>query len=311
MATQLLAIGHRGRSPQISQDQIPNLNAGILKAQQFGNDWYVNSASTATSNSGDGATPAAAKTTLAAALALTSSGDRIYIAPGHAETVSAAAYLTWSQSGVTVIGLGVGANRPTFTFSATASQIIISGSNNILSNIRVTSSIDEVVLMFSVTGSNVILDRVDHFETTSCQTIAFVAFTTGTDCAVQNCQHYQATAAAAASLWITATSNTRFRLSNNVIMLAVKDDATCCVFRFVTCTNILVERNTVKMTGYTANLLSVTLALNTTTGLTCDNRYGADVAAVTTINDLPGCRHLETYCALTVDKSGILDPVVP
>ena len=308
MGNTLLSLGHRGRAPLLDQSAIPALNAGILKAQQFGNDWYVNSAA---SSGGDGATPASAKQTLAAALALTSSGDRVYIAPGHAETVSGAAYITWSQSGVTVIGLGVGASRPTFTFSATASQIIISGSNNVLSNIRCTSSIDEVVLMFSVTGSNVILDRVDHFETTSCQTIAFAAFTTGTDCAVQNCNHYQATAAAAAQLWITATSNTRFRLSNNVMMLALQDGATCCVFRFVTCTNILVERNTVKMTGYTANLLSVALALNTTTGMSCDNRYGADVAAVTSINDLPGVRHNEDYCCLTVDKNGILDPVIP
>ena len=308
MANELLSFGHRGRAPYLGQDQIPALNAGILKAQQFGNAWYVNSAVV---SEGDGSTPASAKSTLAEALALALAGDRIYIAPGHAETVSTAAWLTWSQSGITVIGLGNGSNRPTFTFSATASQIIISGSNNVLSNIRVTSSIDEVVLMFSITGSNVILDRVDHFETTSCQTIAFAAFTTGTDCAVQNCNHYQATAAGSAQLWITATSNTRFRLSDNVMMLALQDGATCCVFRFVTCTNILVERNTVKMTGYTANLLSVALALNTTTGMSNDNRYGADVALVTTINDLPGVRHNEDYCCLTVDKNGILDPVVP
>lgn len=307
MGNQLLAYGHRGRAPYLDQGQIPALSAGILKAQQYGNDWYVNSAA---ASGGDGATPASAKTTLAAALALTASGDRVFVAAGHTETVTGAAYITWSQSGVTVIGLGNGSNRPTFTFSATASQIIISGSNNILSNIRCTSSIDEVVLLFSITGSNVILDRVDFFETASAQTIAFAAFTTGTDCAVQNCNHYQATAAAAAQLWITATSNTRFRLSNNVMMLALQDGATCCVFRFVTCTNILVERNIVKMTGYTANLLSVALALNTTTGIGTDNRYGADVAAVTTINDLPGLRHFETFCVITVDKSGILDPVV-
>ena len=308
MASQLLSYGHRGRAPYLDQSQIPALNAGILKAQQFGKDWYVNSAASA---GGDGATPDSAKTTLAAALALCLAGDRVFIAPGHAETVSTAAWLTWSQSGVTVIGLGNGSNRPTFTFSATASQIIISGSNNVLSNVRVTSSIDEMVLMFSITGSFVTLDRVDHFETASAQTIAFAAFTTGTDCAIQNCNHYQATAAAAAQLWITATSNTRFRLSDNVMMLALQDGATCCVFRFVTCTNILVERNVVKMTGYTANLLSVALALNTTTGASNDNRYGADVAAVTTINDLPGVRHNECYCCLTVDKNGILDPVVP
>lgn len=302
-----LKYGHRGRAPYLDSAEIPALQAGILSAQQFGNDWFVNSAA---ASGGNGASPSGAFQTLAAALAVALAGDRIFLAPGHAETVNAAAYITWSQSGITVIGLGVGANRPTFTFSATASQIIISGSNNVLSNIRVTSSVDEMVLMFSVTGSFVTLDRVDHFETAAAQTIAFAAFTTGTDCAVQNCQHYQATAAAAAQLWITATSNTRFRLSNNVMMLALQDGATCCVFRFVTCTNILVERNTVKMTGFAANLLSVALSLNTTTGMSCYNNYGADVAAVTTINDLPGCRHVQDFATLLIDKNGILDPVV-
>ncbi len=311
MGNTLLSYGHRGRASYLDQAQIPALEAGALKAQQFGNDWYVNSASLATSNSGSGATPADAKTTLAAALALALSGDRIFIAPGHAETVTGAAWLTWSQSGVTVIGLGVGNTRPTFTWSATGSQIIISGSNNILSNIRCTSSVDECVLLFSVTGTGVVLDRVDFFETTSAQAIAFAAFSTGTDCAMQNCNHYQATAATAAQLWITATSNTRFRLSNNKMFLALQDGATCCVFRLVTSTNCLIENNTVKMTGYSANLLSVALALNTSTGMSCDNRYGATVSAVTSINDLPGFYHNEDYCCLTVDKNGIIDPVVP
>lgn len=303
----LLPIGHRARAPYLSTDDIPSLQAGMNKVLQFGNTWYVNSAAAA---GGNGASPAGAFTTLAAALAVSLSGDTVLIAPGHAETVSTAAYITWSQSGVTVIGLGYGAARPTFSFSATASQIIISGSNNILSNIRVTSTIDEMVLMFSVTGSNNLLDRVDHFETTSCQTIAFAAFTTGTDCTIQNCQHYQATAAAATQIWITATSNTRFRLLNNNFFLALKDAAAGAVFFGVTSTNVLLQGNNVKMTGFSANLLSCFLSLNTTTGLVCYNNLGADVNAVTTINDMPGCRSMQNFATLLVDKSGILDPVV-
>lgn len=306
MANSLLAYGHRNRAPYLDQTSIPALEAGILKAQQFGNDWYVYSGA---ASGGDGATPASAKTTLAAALALAQSGDRIFIAPGHAETISAAGGITWSQSGITVIGLGVGSVRPTFTFSATASTFVISGSNNVLSNVRCTSSIDEMVLMFSVTGSNVILDRVDHFETTSCQTIAFAAFTTGTDCAVQNCNHYQATAAAATQIWITATSNTRFRLVNNNFYLALKDAAAGAVFFGVTSTNILLSGNNVKLTGFSANLLSAFLSLNTTTGLVANNNIGTDAAANTTVNDMPGCYSFNTLVTNVVDKSGILDPI--
>lgn len=307
MANTLLNYGHRGRAPYLDQNQIPSLDAGILRAQQFGNDWYVNSAASA---GGDGSTPASAKQTFAAALAQALSGDRIFIAPGHTETISLASGINWTQSGITVLGLGVGSNRPTFTWSTTASTIAISGNNNILSNVRCTVSVDEVVSLFNITGSFVTLDRVDFFETTSVQAIQFAAFTTGTDCAVQNCNHYQATAAGSAQQWIAATSNTRFRLTNNVMMLALNDAATSCTFRFVTCTNILVNFNTVKQTGFSAAMLSVTLALNTTTGITAYNNYGADVAAVTTINDLPGCRHMQNFCTLLVDKSGILDPVV-
>ena len=69
MAESLLSYGHRGSAQYLGQNQIPALEAGILKAQQFGKDWYVNSSSLATSNSGDGQTPASAKTTLAAAVA--------------------------------------------------------------------------------------------------------------------------------------------------------------------------------------------------------------------------------------------------
>src|SRR3990167_1954161 len=308
MANALLSYGHRGRAPYLDQDQIPALNAGILKAQQFGKDWYVNSAADA---GGDGGTPASAKTTLAAALALALSGDRVFIAPGHTETISAAAGIALSQSGLTIIGLGNGSNRPTFTWSATDSTWTIAGSNNVLSNIICKSSIDEMVKMFAVTGSHVVLDRVDFVETTSAQTIAFATFATGTDCTVQNCNHYQATAAAAEQIWITATSNTRFKLLNNIFYLALKDDAQGAVFFGVTCTNILIKGNEIKMTGYSSALLSALLSLNTTTGNVCYNNIAADVALVTTVNDMPGCRSFQTLCCITVDKSGILDPVIP
>jgi hypothetical protein len=57
-------------------------------------------------------------------------GDTIYILPGHAETLSAAA--TFDLAGVTVIGLGQGLQRPQFTvafagdgFTITAADVRI------------------------------------------------------------------------------------------------------------------------------------------------------------------------------------------
>lgn len=58
-------------------------------------------------------------------------GERIYILPGHAENVTAANTFSGSTvntavtfiAGTRIIGLGRGAYRPTFTFTATASKI--------------------------------------------------------------------------------------------------------------------------------------------------------------------------------------------
>ena len=44
-------------------------------------------------------------------------GDIIYVAPGHAETVIAAAGLDFDVAGIEVIGFGVGTTRPTITIS--------------------------------------------------------------------------------------------------------------------------------------------------------------------------------------------------
>ena len=162
--------------------------------------------------------------------------------------------------------------------------------------------------MFQVTGSNVVLDRVDVFETASAQIIAFATFATGTDCTVQNCSHYQATAATATQIWITATSNTRFKLLNNNFFLALANAAAGAVFFGVTCTNILLSGNNVKMTGGTT-LLSAFLSLNTTTGLVCYNNLAAPVTAETTINDMPGCFSFQTFATETLDTNGTLDPI--
>ena len=58
--------------------------------------------------------------TVAAALAdanvVDARGDVILVLPGHTESISSAGALTVSKSGVSIIGLGNGDARPTFTF---------------------------------------------------------------------------------------------------------------------------------------------------------------------------------------------------
>ena len=121
----LLAYGHRQRAPYLSQDAIPDLMAGVLLAQQFGKDWYVNSAA---SSGGDGRTPDSAVTTLQSAVDKAAANDRIWVAPGHAETVTATS-IALNKAGVTIVCLGNGTRKPTFTFSTAAATITVSASD--------------------------------------------------------------------------------------------------------------------------------------------------------------------------------------
>ncbi len=92
----------------------------------------------------------------------------------------------------------------------------------------------------------------------------------------------------------------------------LKDHATSALVRVITtaCLDVTIARNIVKFLGYSAATLSCFLSTNTTTGLVVDNRVGTDVAANTTINDMPGCYSFNNLCTNAIDKSGIVDPVV-
>lgn len=81
-----------------------------------GNSWYVDSGKTA---SGDGKSWDYAVITLDEAINLIteSNGDVIHVAPGHTETIDAATDIVCDTAGVTIIGYGEGAERPTFSWA--------------------------------------------------------------------------------------------------------------------------------------------------------------------------------------------------
>ena len=92
-------------------------------ARGTGERFFVHSG-TGTNSVGGGQNPDAPLATIdyAVALCTADKGDVIYVMPGHAEVVSAAAGLDLDVSGITIIGLGSGANTPTVTFDSAPSS---------------------------------------------------------------------------------------------------------------------------------------------------------------------------------------------
>lgn len=72
----------------------------------------------------------------AVGLCAANNGDRIYVMPGHSETISGATSLVVDVAGVSIIGLG---NGPLLTYSAAASTISITAANCSIDNLRLYS----------------------------------------------------------------------------------------------------------------------------------------------------------------------------
>ena len=94
--------------------------------------------------------------TLALAACVADRGDLIFIAPGHTETIVGAAGIAVSKAGVRILGLGTGADRPTFTFTtSTAASFDVTGAGVILQNLVFVCGIDAQGAMNNVTGADV------------------------------------------------------------------------------------------------------------------------------------------------------------
>lgn len=71
-------------------------------------------------------------------------GDVIFVKPGHAEAVTVSS-IACDVAGVSIIGLGTGAMKPTLTFGATDSRINVTAANCTWQNFRWTAGVGDVV----------------------------------------------------------------------------------------------------------------------------------------------------------------------
>lgn len=287
-----------------------------------GRVFYVNStaaAGTSGTSAGFGRTPNTPFSTLAACLAIgstaggptASNGDVIVLMPGHAETISAAGTITVATAGLTIVGLGNGDNRPTFTWSATASSWLIIAANVTIRNIVTKVSIDEVVSMFAVSAAGVTFDRVDFVETTSAQAIQWLLTTAAADrLTVQNCRHTQVTAAGSAQKWIQLVAGTGARIVDNTFLLtAFASTSSHCISGSTAVIQIEIARNNILFLGATITI--VVNLVTTSTGIIADNRAGSGTSVATAAAFTgDACFMFNNLWADTAAASGLLAPVV-
>lgn len=163
-----------------------------------GTTFYVSSAVTG----GDGRSPQAAISTIDAAIGLCTAnkGDRIYVMPGHTETVTAAAGVALDVAGVTIIGLGRGSARPTVNFTtAVGASFAVTAANCWVENILFTGGIDALTNPISVAAADFALVNCEWRDVTGQATDVILTTAAADRLLVRYHRHDGATAAGANS----------------------------------------------------------------------------------------------------------------
>ena len=103
-----------------------------------GNVFFVNRAHPKASNGNLGTSPDKPLATIDFAIGLctANNGDYIIVGPGHTESILVNSGIAVDVAGVSIIGLGTGSNRPTYTFTtANTATIPVSANNMSISKI--------------------------------------------------------------------------------------------------------------------------------------------------------------------------------
>jgi hypothetical protein len=288
--------------------------ANVLAQPEFltGNVFYVDSGVAA---SGDGSSPALAVSTLDAAVALctANNGDKIIVLPGHAETLIAADQIDLDVAGIRVIGLGVGATRPTFTYTVAAGEITVGADNVTIENIRCVSSVTAVLKAINVEAG------VDYTTIRGCE---FTVEATGTDefnatiyfednntgFLVEGNTIHMGLGGAVAAIHMDADTSYGQIIGNYI----TGDYSTACIVGDTTLsTNILIKGNLlVQGVGGNIGTEPAIELLTNTTGIIADNYIVCNVAAPANSIVADQCFLFENYYTETVSTgdaaSGVL-----
>lgn len=245
-------------------------------------------------------------------------GDVIYLLPGHAETVTAT-NVNLSTAGISVIGLGTGLSRPTFTFGAAAATCAVSAANCAWRGCHFVANFADVAAAFTLsTAKDFVLDGNTFLATSSILNFLSLVVTGSTNNAADGLtvtrNWYQG---------LAATENAVVSVLGNLDRLIVNDNyvdkvATNDAGQFITLsskviTGAQIQRNVLSVLGSTGATVGIFLtgSSTTNTGIVAFNLVGS-LDTTTELISTTGTklRFFENYYTGTADASGKLWPVV-
>ncbi len=153
---------------------------GILDIADTPNDvYFVDSGNTSRGGdtSGFGGNPDTPFLTIDFAIGQCTAGqnDVIYVAPGHTEAVIAAAGIAVDVAGISIVGLGEGALRPTVTFTTDAgADLDVDAANVTIANMIFVNGIASQTAMIDVNADDFTIADCEFREGSALQALTYI-----------------------------------------------------------------------------------------------------------------------------------------
>lgn len=284
-----------------------------------GEVFYVSSVTGSNGNSGKDPRFPFATVDFAIGACSANKGDTIILMPGHAETVTSTS-IALDVAGVTIVSLGNGLKRPTFTYGAAAATITVSAANCTWIGSHFIGNFDNVAAAFTLGAAKDFKLVGNTFSDVSSSLHFLEIVVTGATANAADGltvigNRYEGGLAIAPGAFISVLGTLdRIRVIGNYVKLASTDDeGSFITLADKNITNAEISGNKHIVVGSTGAAVGIFL---TGSGTACtgivDNNY---VASLDTTAELiatagTGLKFFENYYTGTADASGKLWPVV-
>ena len=272
-----------------------------------GDVYWVGSGTANASNSNKGDSPERPFATISYVLsnkAKANHGDIIFVMPNHTEDMGNTS-VTMGTAGVAIVGLGVGSNRPTFTYGTNTTKIHVTANNYTFKNLYFDmTGAGSVTTGIDIDADYAVLEDCEILQSDSAgQCNMAVDVGTSTATVISKCKVVANTASPQAAINISGTAT----------QLVVSDcwidgnygSATISNPASTVATNLLIKDN------FLRNQKSAVIAVDLNsacTGFLVGNMYHSNVGSSTGAVDPGSLFSYGNYSVSAVDKSAVLSP---
>jgi len=256
---------------------------------------------------------------LAAAKCVAARGDLILVAPGHTESISSATAITVSISGVSIVGLGQGSQRPVVTLDTAATATInVTAAGVSFKNIVFVANFADIASCFTLTTAvDFKVDSCEFRDTSSVLDFLCIVTTDASNnhadgLAFTNNYVYSLPATDGAVVSVLGNL-LRLNVSSNVVDKAATNDAGHLITMSSKVTGgVRILSNRVSVVGSSGAAVGILFTGSQTTGSgMCSDNYVSSLDTTTALLATAGTgiTFIQNFYTGAADKSGAVWPV--